>query len=122
MGPTNDQLPLNSGSKERRSALERLSEPRVATDSAERRTPSFDSGRLQLDESRRAANGDADSGNREEPAPTDRVPATLRLGSSSTKPASRRSAIPVAPSSKVVNKRRVRKNQKRVVRSFWYQV
>ncbi|KAL0720540.1 hypothetical protein Bca4012_035139 [Brassica carinata] len=117
LGPTNDQLPLNSGSKERRSALERLSEPRSTSGPAARRTPSFDAGRLQLDESRMEFTIEAERDKGVETATADRVPATQRLGSPSSKIESRRGAIPVATSSKGVTKRRVTKNQKRVVRS-----
>ena len=52
LGPSSDQAEANSGSKERRSALERISEPATSKEPATRRTPSFESGRLQHGETR----------------------------------------------------------------------
>ncbi|KAJ4885834.1 Uncharacterized protein Rs2_25582 [Raphanus sativus] len=118
LGPSSDRAGTKSGSKERRSALERLSESNASREQI-RKTPSFESGRLQLDESRAVDNMIIDQATREEQSPTDRIPATLRLGTSSDAQvhSNRRGAIPVAALSKTATKRRITKTQKRVVRS-----
>ncbi|CAG7863749.1 unnamed protein product, partial [Brassica rapa] len=118
LGPSSDQAETNSGSKERRSALERISEPATSKEPAARRTPSFESGRLQHGETRMDENDTIMRANTvESPPPPDRIPATLRLGLDSSEAASKRGSIPVSSLSKAVSKRRVTKIQKRVVRS-----
>lgn len=113
LGPTS--AGTTSGSKERRSALARISEPPATAEQPARRTPSFESGRLQLNDNR-ATEAATDQGNME-PLSEERLPATLRLGSSITAPPTRRGVIPIAPQSKAAGKRKVSKTPRRVVRS-----
>ncbi|CAN6933729.1 unnamed protein product, partial [Brassica oleracea] len=113
LGPTS--AGTTSGSKERRSALARISEPPATTEQPARRTPSFESGRLQLNDNR-ATEATTDQGNME-PLSEERLPATLRLGSSITAPPTRRGVISIAPQSKAAGKRKVSKTPRRVVRS-----
>ncbi|CAN7071325.1 unnamed protein product, partial [Brassica oleracea var. botrytis] len=112
LGPTS--AGTTSGSKERRSALARISEPPATTEQPARRTPSFESGRLQLNDNR-ATEAATDQGNME-PLSEERLPATLRLGSSITAPPTRRGIIPISPQNKEAGKRRVSKTPRRVVR------
>ncbi|KAL0731506.1 hypothetical protein Bca4012_027600 [Brassica carinata] len=111
--PTTSKERSNSGSKERKSALARLSEPA-------RRTPSFDSGRLQEVESRVY---EADNMELEVPehisSEGDRIPASRRLGASISGTKTGRGSIPLAPQSKSVVKRKVSKPaiRKRIARS-----
>ncbi|CAF2057640.1 unnamed protein product [Brassica oleracea] len=113
LGPTS--AGTTSGSKEQRSALARISEPPATTEQPARRTPSFESGRLQHNDNR-ATEATTDQGNME-PLSEERLPATLRLGSSITAPPTRRGVIPIAPQSKAAGKRKVSKTPRRVVRS-----
>ncbi|WZZ80583.1 hypothetical protein YC2023_101155 [Brassica napus] len=117
--PTDAINGSNSGSKERRSVLERLSESRVVEEQRERRTPTFESGRLQLPpvEEEREVNKIIDT--LEQPDFTERVPATLRLGEGGSHTNARRGEVPIATQSKAVTKRKVTKTpvRKRVVRS-----
>ncbi|KAF3535671.1 hypothetical protein F2Q69_00023713 [Brassica cretica] len=117
--PTDAINGSNSGSKERRSALERLSESRVVEEQRERRTPTLESGRLQLPpvEEEREVNKIIDT--LEQPDFTERVPATLRLGEGGSNTNARRGEVPIATQSKAVTKRKVTKTpgRKRVVRS-----
>ncbi|KAG5385322.1 hypothetical protein IGI04_036792, partial [Brassica rapa subsp. trilocularis] len=95
----------NSGSRERRSALERLSEPSPPA----RRTPTFEPhGKDVVDQS----NGESQSSG-------DRIHASLRLGATGSRTGPRRGSIPVAPQSKMTTKRKVPRTpiRKRVVRS-----
>ncbi|KAJ4867625.1 Uncharacterized protein Rs2_50828 [Raphanus sativus] len=118
LGPSSARLGSKSGSKERRSALERLSEPGILQESS-RRPPSFESGRLQLDELRNGDNSSTVKDARPDPPSTERVHAPLRLGANKADKqgsSNRRGAIPVASGSKAVKKRRITKS-KRVVRS-----
>ncbi|KAH0905833.1 LOW QUALITY PROTEIN: hypothetical protein HID58_037660, partial [Brassica napus] len=107
----------NSGSKDRRSALERLSASEPAKEISGRRAPSFESGRLQIGECR----GEEEVFMEEEQAANHRSrksPGTLRLGTSGAETRSRRGVIPVATQSKVASKRRViSSTRKRVLRS-----
>ncbi|KAG5389545.1 hypothetical protein IGI04_031086, partial [Brassica rapa subsp. trilocularis] len=117
LGPSSDHAEANSNSRERKSALERISEPSSSREQTARRSPSFESGRLQLNDT---VMGDAttDQGRRQESPSADRVPATLRLGSSRTTLSTRRGTIPLAPQSKVASNRKVtRTPRKRVARS-----
>ncbi|CDY26999.1 hypothetical protein Bca4012_099168 [Brassica carinata] len=102
LGPTS--AGTTSGSKEQRSALARISEPPATTEQPARRTPSFESGRLQHNDNR-ATEATTDQGNME-PLSEERLPATLRLGSSITAPPTRRGVIPIAPQSKAAGKRK----------------
>ncbi|KAH0899057.1 LOW QUALITY PROTEIN: hypothetical protein HID58_048625, partial [Brassica napus] len=117
--PTDAINGSNSGSKERRSALERLSESRVVEEQRERRTPTLESGRLQLPpvEEEREVNKIIDT--LEQPDFTERVPATLRLGEGGSNTNARRGEVPIATQSKAGTKRKVTKTpvRKRVVRS-----
>ncbi|CAN6896309.1 unnamed protein product, partial [Brassica oleracea] len=117
--PTDAINGSNSGSKERRSVLERLSKSRVVEEQRERRTPTFESGRLQLPpvEEEREVNKIIDT--LEQPDFTERVPATLRLGEGGSHTNARRGEVPIATQSKAVTKRKVTKTpvRKRVVRS-----
>ncbi|KAJ4907965.1 hypothetical protein Rs2_11623 [Raphanus sativus] len=107
---TNTRIGTNSGSRERRSALERLSDPIPA-----RRPPSFESGRLQEADSRPVETMQTEQDTVEEQLPEERVPATLRIGSITR---SKRGEIPVASQSKATTKRRVTNpTKKRVLRS-----
>ncbi|WZY69614.1 hypothetical protein YC2023_001854 [Brassica napus] len=117
LGPSSDQAETNSGSKERRSALQRISEPATSEEPVTRRTPSFESGRLQHGETRMDENDTIMRANTVESPPPDRIPATLRLCLDISEAASKRGSIPVSSLSKAVSKRRVTKIQKRVVRS-----
>ena len=114
-------VPLNglegslSGSRERRSALERLSEPTINPPT--RVPPSFESGRLQ--EADTMIEGDEQNEHAAVEAPTqepDRVPAALRLGGSSAEQRRSGRAIPIAPQSKAAGKRKVL-TRKRIARS-----
>lgn len=119
LGPSAEHRGSNTGSKERRSALERLAEPTGSMERSARKPPSFDSGRLQMVESRLGENIRTGIVDGEDIPTTDKLPASLRLGriTDNSGPSSKRGTIPVAPQSKTAIKRRVTKNQKRVVRS-----
>ena len=110
----------NSGSKDRRSALERISEP-AQPEQVERVSPSFESGRLQLIDASPEVNDHCEQEVMEELPPpiSDRIPAALRLGGSSAGITTRRGTIPIASQSKVANKRKVTKTpiRKRIARS-----
>ncbi|WZZ86594.1 hypothetical protein YC2023_115173 [Brassica napus] len=114
-------VPLNglegslSGSRERRSSLEHLSEPTINPPT--RVPPSFESGRLQ--EADTMIEGDEQNEHAAVEAPTqepDRVPAALRLGGSSAEQRRSGRAIPIAPQSKAAGKRKVL-TRKRIARS-----
>ncbi|KAH0905837.1 hypothetical protein HID58_037664, partial [Brassica napus] len=109
----------NSGSKDRRSALERLSASEPAKEISGRRAPSFESGRLQIGECRGEEEVFMEEEQAGEPITgAERVPAPLRLGTSGAETRSRRGVIPVATQSKVASKRRViSSTRKRVLRS-----
>ncbi|KAG5392516.1 hypothetical protein IGI04_022479 [Brassica rapa subsp. trilocularis] len=102
----------HSGSRERRSALERIAEP------TSRKPPSFESGRLQIAEDLVGGEDhpDHESGEEQDREPV-RVPAALRF-SDNTAVSSRRvgHSIPLAPQSKSVGKRKV-SARKRISRS-----
>lgn len=94
LGPSPAQGGTHSGSKERRPALERLSEPAATVEQIARKAPGFESGRLQLGNT-----GGEENEIRNAPSPKDRVPASLRLGESNTDTlggASIRGTIPIA--------------------------
>ena len=109
----------NSGSKDRRSALERLSDPIASKEAPVRKTPSFDSGRLQLADDGVEDLNPIDQAIMEETNQTERVPATQRLGGSNPGIRSNRGTIPIAAQSKSNTKRKVTRTpiRKRVVRS-----
>ncbi|KAL0891736.1 hypothetical protein Bca101_015719 [Brassica carinata] len=112
----------NSGSRERRSALARLSEPVpvLSKEQSERRAPSFETGRLQEVESRVNEPELMDHEVSEEIIPDDaRVPASLRLGTSGSGVKTKRGSIPLASQSKAAGKRKVSKPaiRKRIARS-----
>lgn len=113
-----------SGSKERRSALARLSGqgPASPKEHSDRRAPTFESGRLQEVESRVNENENdlMDQEALEEINPEEtRLPASLRLGAAGSEVRSRRGTIPLASQSKVAGKRKVTKPAmgKRIARS-----
>ncbi|KAL0878187.1 hypothetical protein Bca101_027893 [Brassica carinata] len=106
-----------SGSRERRSALERLAETNKSRDSTSRRPPSFESGILQIEET--TEKGSTYNAQVEVIKPAseqNRVPASRRIRDTNTSSIRSRQPIPVAPQSKVVSKRRV-SSRKRVTRS-----
>lgn len=110
----------NSGSKERTSALERLSEPLAMVEQSARRPPSFESGRLQEPENRVQEDESMEQAVSEEPlSESGRIPATLRLGDGSAGAKNRRGAIPLASQSKVAGKKKTTKPiiSKRIARS-----
>ncbi|CAH8387956.1 unnamed protein product [Eruca vesicaria subsp. sativa] len=87
----------NSGSKERRSALERLTGPNAVNDPQMRISPNFESGRLQEAESRveEELEDVLDREQIEEPIlEVERIPASQRLGSVGSGSKSRRGVIP----------------------------
>ncbi|KAJ0230083.1 hypothetical protein HA466_0311140 [Hirschfeldia incana] len=106
----------NSRLKERRSALERISETPLQTQTA-RVSPTFESGRLQLPDTNMEDANPEPLVPSEDPLSTERIPATCRLGSSKVD-TSRRGTVPLAPRSKAVHKRKVTKTpRKRITRS-----
>ncbi|KAL0754778.1 hypothetical protein Bca101_092446 [Brassica carinata] len=112
----------NSGSKERRSALERISNPLPMEESSIRRISGFDMSRLQGPDPMEEENDHNRQGNLEDTIHDsgNRVPATSRLGGVTTGSTSRKGKfIPIAPQSKVARKRKVARTpaKKRVVRS-----
>ncbi|CAH8355571.1 unnamed protein product [Eruca vesicaria subsp. sativa] len=105
----------NSGSREGRSDLERLSDPPPVA-SIDRVPPSFESGRLQeapevCDETMRVEEADDPTGIQT------RTSAILRLGADTSSRSKKGKAILIAKSSKSVGKRKVAPILKRVVRS-----
>ena len=114
-GTTED---ANSGSRDRRSALERISSPLAPEDASNRKAPSFENGRLQEAVLTTEEEG---TEHREqelhiEEASQNRVPANLRLGVSKAGPSNKkRGTIPVSTQSKTAGKRKVlRTPRKRV--------
>ncbi|KAJ4884136.1 Glyoxalase I [Raphanus sativus] len=101
--PATRGVHTHSGSRERRSALERLSEPSM------RKPPSFESGRLQLNEGLVEAEAQTEHMEMEiqtqEPATASVV---QRVNDSSTRASKRTgTSIPMAPQSKSLGKRKV---------------
>lgn len=117
--PSNFKAASNSGSKERTSALERISDPKQTKELSARRPPSFESGRLQEVASR----GEEDAPmEQDQPdgqiTESERIPASLRLGATSSAKKNRRDGIPIAAQSKAASKRRITNPlRKRVARS-----
>lgn len=109
--PSANRENTHSGSREKRPVHERLSDPGV-------RKPSFDSGRLQRNET--LVVEDAQSEHEDmviQNQKTDRIPATLRLKDNNVGSGRRSShSIPLAPQSKALGKRKVTP-RKRVMRS-----
>ncbi|WZZ46203.1 hypothetical protein YC2023_042462 [Brassica napus] len=117
--PLNGNEGTTSGSKEQRSALAHLTYPIPNEEQPARRTPSFESGRLQKAVIRTEEVEMVNQEIIEESSPlAGRIPATLRLGAGSWRTI-KRGVIPIAPQSKVANKRRVTKTpiKKRIARS-----
>ncbi|KAL0699062.1 hypothetical protein Bca4012_055184 [Brassica carinata] len=103
----------NSGSKEKRPALERLSEPRLIVDSPIRVSPTFESGRLQIPvNNTELVNNDEPGVQEIHGQSTDRPPAMQRLGDN-VADTSRGRTIPIDPQSKMAGKRRITKAQAR---------
>lgn len=77
---SNGKENITSGSRDRRPVLERLSEPSYGRDQTTRRSPIFESGRLQLMDEATTEEEQAENGEAVTLAPEeDRLPATLRL-------------------------------------------
>ncbi|KAH0868781.1 LOW QUALITY PROTEIN: hypothetical protein HID58_075803, partial [Brassica napus] len=114
-GATED---VNSGSRDRRSALERISSPIAPEDTSNRKAPSFENGRLQeaglITEEEETEHMEQEL--RIEEVSQNRVPATLRLGGSKAGPSNKSSrTIPVSAQSKTASKRKVSKTLRKRV-------
>ncbi|KAF3585810.1 hypothetical protein F2Q69_00028079 [Brassica cretica] len=104
--PSNGLEGSHSGSRERRSALEHLSEPTINPPT--RVLQSFESGRLQEADTMIEGDEQNEHGAGEAPAQEpDRVPAALRLGGNRAEQRRSGSSIPIAPQSKAAGKRKV---------------
>ncbi|KAF3562248.1 hypothetical protein DY000_02019509 [Brassica cretica] len=114
--PSNFKAASNSGSNERKSALERISDPIQTKELSARRAPNFESGRLQEVESRGEEEAPMDQDQTEDQITgTERIPAPLRLGTNSSAKKNRRDGIPIAAQSKVASKRRITNPLKKCV-------